>query len=85
MRQVPQIRKDFVDGVQHVPQELVQDACGRNAHIFDCEVNSNPEVFFFVLTQNGELCSVDASGALKSGILCTSCTWLTVCMMKGRE
>ena len=30
------------------------------------------------------MCSVDASGALKSGILCTSCTWLAGCMTKGR-
>ena len=54
----------------------VRDASGRNAHSSYGEVNSNPEVFFFVLTQNGEVCSVDASGAWKSGILCTSCTWL---------
>ena len=27
-------------------------------------MSSNPEVFFFVLPQNGEVCSVDASGAL---------------------
>ena len=40
--------------------------------------------FFFVLTQNGEVCPVDASGALKSGTLCTSCTWLAGCMMKSR-
>ena len=45
----------------------VRDASGRNAHIFYGEVNSYPEVFFFVLTQNGEVCSVDASGALKIG------------------
>ena len=32
-------------------------------------MNSNPEVFFFVLPQNGEVCSVDASGALKSGMM----------------
>ena len=62
----------------------VRDASGRNAYIFCGEVNSNPEVFFFVLTQNGEVCSVDVSDALKSGILCKSCTWLAGCMMKSR-
>ena len=61
----------------------VRGAFGRTAHNFYVNVNSNPEVFFSVLTQNGEVCSVDASGALKSGILCTSCTWLAVCTMKG--
>ena len=34
---------------------------GRMAPIFYGEVDSEPEVFFSVLTQNGELCSVDAS------------------------
>ena len=53
-------------------------------HTFSMAVDSNPEVFFFFLAQNGEFCSVDAS-ALKSRIPCTSCTWLAGCMMKGRE
>ena len=61
----------------------VRDASGRNAHNFYGEVNSNSEVFFFVLTQYGEVCSVHASGALKSGILCTSCTWLAARMVNG--
>ena len=39
--------------------------------------------FFFVLTQNGEVCPVDTSSALKSGILCTICTCLAGCMLKG--
>ena len=42
-----------------------------------CDVDSNPEVFFFfVLMQNGGACLVDASGALKSGIQRKRCTWL---------
>ena len=55
---------------------------GRIHTNFDVHVDSNPVVFFFVVTQNGVLCSVDASGTLKSGILCTSCTWLAVWTMK---
>ena len=39
------------------------DAFGRIAHNFYVAVDSNPEVFFFALTQNGEVCSVAASGA----------------------
>ena len=59
----------------------VRGALGRIAHIFYVDVL---RCFFFVLTQNGEVCSVHTSGALKSGILCTSCTWLAGFMMEGR-
>ena len=63
----------------------VRDASGRNSHISTLTWTRILRWCFFVLAQNGEVCSIDASGALKSGILCTSCTWLVGCMMKGRE
>ena len=62
----------------------VRTLSGRIAHSFYGRANSKPEVFFFVLPQNGEVCSVDASGGLTSGICRMSCTWLAVCMMKGK-
>ena len=60
-----------------------RDAFGRNSHISSLTWTRILRCFF-VLTQNGELCSVDASGALKSGTSCTSCTWQAACTMKGR-
>ena len=41
----------------------VRDAFGRIAHNFHVAVDSNPVVWVSVLVQNGEVCSVDASGA----------------------
>ena len=41
----------------------VRDALGRIAHNFHVAVDSNPEVWVSVIAQNGEVCSVDASGA----------------------
>ena len=40
----------------------VHPAFGRILHHFCVDVDLDPEVFFSVLTQNGEVCSVDASG-----------------------
>ena len=64
-------------------------AFGRFAPIFYSEVDSEPEVFFSVLTRNGEVCSVDASvfslvaqlalGKLDTTV--TSFTWLRRAMV----
>ena len=51
----------------------VRDASGRISHICTLTWTRILRWCFFVLSQNGEMCSVAASGALRSGILGTSC------------
>ena len=63
-----------------------------NFPIFLVDLDSDPEAFLSVLTQSGEVCSVDASGYgpcmrslhLKLEFL-RALKWMTVGMMQGRE
>ena len=55
----------------HVLRQYVGGS-GRITHIFYVAADSNPEVFLSLLLQNGEACTVDASGcsfALRSSHL----------------
>ena len=62
----------------------VRDASGRNSHVFYVDVDSNPEVVLFRSHAEWRSVLSAASGASTAGISCMSCTWLGVCMMKGR-